>query len=213
MTVEKQEWCRAVPWACQQGDGRGQGLLLCGAPIPEGLRGGGVFSYSHIPPHPLHTPTGLKSRDHGIRAPTLRQALHSAHRSVLSFTSLFLAQREQDQCISWGGQQREPWGNQGSADPLAELGTCYLGGGHGHTPLVPLTFLQLSPPPPRDLPGSLVNISSVDENGHRDRHISALPRSIPCPSWWASASTLTTRELEPEVTRARPTVLEDGGQK
>ena len=47
MTVEKQEWCRAVPWACQQGDGRGQGLLLCGAPIPEGLRGGGVFSYSH----------------------------------------------------------------------------------------------------------------------------------------------------------------------
>lgn len=81
-----------------------------------------------------------------------------------------------------------------------------------YTP-VPPTFLQLSPPPHRDSPGSLVDISSLDENGHRDRHISALPRSTPCPSWWAGASTLTTRELEPEVTGVRPTVLEDGGQK
>ena len=85
MTIEKQEWCRAVPQASQQGEKRGQGLPLYGVPIPEGLRGGGVFSYTHTPPpHPLYTPTGLQSRDHRIGAPTLRQALHSARPSSAS---------------------------------------------------------------------------------------------------------------------------------
>lgn len=62
------------PWLAS----RERGLLLCGAPIPEGLRDGGVFSYTYTPPCPLQTPMGLQSREHRIRAPTLRQALHSA---------------------------------------------------------------------------------------------------------------------------------------
>lgn len=76
------------------GRGEGAGSAAVWSPHSRGTeRWWGLLIHTHTPPHPLHTPTGLQSRDHRIRAPTLRQALHSAHPSLLSFTSLFLAQR------------------------------------------------------------------------------------------------------------------------
>lgn len=174
---------------------------------------GSSHTHTHTPPpHPLHMPTGLQTRDHRIGAPTLKQALHSAHPSSVSHPCSPWHKENKTSASPRVDERGGPGETKAWRTPWLSWGHVILGG-HGHTPPVPPTFLQPSPPPHRDLPGSLVDISSLDKNGHRDRHKFALPRSTARPSWWAGASTFTTRELELEVTRARPAVLEGGGQK
>lgn len=132
MTVEKQEWCRAVPPGLPAGRGEGVGSAAVRGPHSrETERWWGLLIHLHPTRSPPNPYGAAKQRAQNQGPHT--QAGPALSMSLLSFTSLFLAQREQDQCISWGGRPRGLWGNQGSADPLAELGACYFGG-HGLTP-------------------------------------------------------------------------------